>query len=58
MSLSASDRDLLRAYTLKVEDHLSDRTFNRFAKVFPTSGHDSLKMTKKRVRFLSGFMPV
>ena len=28
-SLAESDLDLLRVYTLKVEDHLSDHTFNR-----------------------------
>jgi Transposase family tnp2 len=57
-SLGASDHDLLRVYTLKVEDHLSDRTFNRFAKAFPTSGHDTLKVTKRRVRSLAGFQPI
>jgi hypothetical protein len=41
-----------------VEDHLSDRTFNRFAKAFPNSNQDSLKMVKKRVRSLAGFQPV
>jgi len=51
-SLAESDLDLLCAYTLKVEDHLSDRTFNRFAKTFPNSSHETLKMTKKRGRLL------
>ena len=41
-----------------MEDHLSDRTFNRFAKAFPNSSQDSLKMVKKRVRSLAGFQPV
>jgi hypothetical protein len=41
-----------------VEDHLSDRTFSRLAKVFPNASHDTLKMTKKRVRSLAGFAPV
>ena len=41
-----------------MEDHLSDRTFSRLAKVFPNASHDTLKMTKKRVRSLAGFAPV
>ena len=57
-SLGESDLGLLRIYTLKVEDHLSDRTFSRLAKVFPNASHDTLKMTKKRVRSLAGFGPV
>ena len=49
---------LLRSYTLKVEDHLLDRTFRQLAKAFPESSHDTLKMTKKLVRSLAGFQPV
>ena len=41
-----------------MEDNLSDRTFNRLSKAFPDSTLDSLKMVKKRVRFLSGFQTV
>jgi len=41
-----------------VEDHLSDRTYSRLAKAFPSSNQDSLKMVKKRVRSLAGFQPV
>jgi Transposase family tnp2 len=55
--LGESDLNLLRIYTLKVEDHLTDRTFNRLSKVFPNNSHNTLKMTKKHVRFLSGFQP-
>ena len=57
-SLAESDLDLLRPYVLKVEDHLSDRTFHQFAKTFPNTSHDTLKMTKKRVQSLAGFKPV
>lgn len=56
--LGESDLSMLRIYTLKVEDHLSDRTFNRLPKAFPNTSHDTLKMTKKRVRSLAGFRPV
>ena len=45
-------------YTLKVEDHLSDHTFNRLPKAFPNSNQDSLKMVKKHIQSLSGFQPV
>ena len=41
-----------------MEDHLSDRTFNRLAKAFPNSNQDSLKTVKKRVQSLAGFHPV
>ena len=57
-SLGESDLSLLRLYTLKVEDHLTECTFNRLSTVFPNNNQDSLKMIKKRVRFLSGFQPV
>ena len=57
-SLGQSDLKLLLGYTLKVEDHLSDRTFSRLAKAFPNLSQDSLKMVKKHVRSLAGFQPV
>ena len=41
-----------------MEEHLSDRTFNRLPKVFPNASLDTLKTTKKRVRSLAGFQPV
>jgi len=49
---------LLRSYTLKVEDHLSDRTFRRLAKTFPSDNHETLKMIKKRVQSLARFQLV
>ena len=57
-SLGESDLDLLCIYTLKVEDHLSEHTFNRLSKVFPNNNHNTLKMMKKCIQFLSGFQPV
>ena len=48
-SLGELDLKLLHEYTLKVEDHLSDRTFHQLAKAFPNSSQDSLKMKKKHV---------
>ena len=57
-SLRESDLNLLCAYTLKVEDHLSDGTFSWLAKGYLNSSHDILKMTKKRVQSLAGFRPI
>ena len=57
-SLGELDLDLLCIYTLKVEDHLSEHTFNRLSKVFPNNNHNTLKMMKKCIQFLSGFQPV
>jgi hypothetical protein len=56
--LDESDLTLLRAYALKVEDGLTDKTFNKLRYAFPQSPIDSLKNTEKRVQFLSGFQPV
>ena len=42
-------------YTLKVEDHLMERTFSQLSKVFPNMSQDTLQVIKKRVRALSGF---
>ena len=41
-----------------MEDHLSEHTFNRLSKVFPNNNHDTLKIMKKHIQFLSGFQPV
>lgn len=56
--MGESDLSILRVYTLKVENHLTEATFNKFPKAFPNGPHDSLKMTKKRVQSLSGFQPI
>ncbi|XP_006459584.1 hypothetical protein AGABI2DRAFT_177467 [Agaricus bisporus var. bisporus H97] len=52
-SLGDTDLSLLRKYVLKVEDHLTERTFERLAFAFPGASHSSLKITKKHVRLLS-----
>ncbi|KAF7761920.1 hypothetical protein Agabi119p4_9912 [Agaricus bisporus var. burnettii] len=57
-SLGEADIDLLLKFTLKVEDRLSDRTFARMERVFRQERQESLKMTKKRVRVLSGLQPI
>ncbi|XP_006457059.1 hypothetical protein AGABI2DRAFT_44714, partial [Agaricus bisporus var. bisporus H97] len=56
--LSEADLSLLRKYALKIEEHITERTFAKFACAFPSVHHDSLKITKKHVRYLSGFNPV
>ena len=53
--LDESDLTLLHAYTLKVEDRLMDKVFNKLRFAFPQSPIDSLKNMEKRVQFLSGF---
>jgi hypothetical protein len=52
------DLTLLRAYSLRVDDGITEKTFNKFRFVFPQAPIDSLKNTEKRVQFLSGFQPV
>jgi hypothetical protein len=56
--LDVVDLSLLRAYTLKVEDGLTDMTFNKLRLVFPESSVETLKNTMSRVRSLSGFEPI
>lgn len=50
--------EMLRSFTLKVEDHLSDRTYERIRHTFPNSNIGSFKSTKSRVEFLAAFKPV
>jgi hypothetical protein len=56
--LDESDLSLLRAYTLKVEDGLTDETFNKLRFAFPQASIDTLKNTEKHIQSLSGFQPV
>ena len=53
--LDESDLTLLHAYALKLEDHLTDKVFNKLCFAFPQSPIDTLKNTQKHVQFLSGF---
>ncbi|EKM79777.1 hypothetical protein AGABI1DRAFT_106151 [Agaricus bisporus var. burnettii JB137-S8] len=50
-SLGDTDLSLLRKYVLKVEDHLTERTFERLAFAFPGASHSSLKITKKHLLY-------
>ena len=55
---SDDDLDLLRAFTLKIEDHFTKRTFERLRRAFPNSNIRSFKAAKSRVEFLAAFKPV
>lgn len=56
--VTEADMSLLRAYTLKVEEHLTDKVFDRFRFAFKESNLNSVKSSKHRIAFLSGFEPV
>ncbi|KIY48834.1 hypothetical protein FISHEDRAFT_5933, partial [Fistulina hepatica ATCC 64428] len=56
--LSASDRATIRHFTLKVDRHLGDETFERLRTACPESNIDSWHNTKTRVAELAGFTPV
>jgi hypothetical protein len=56
--LDESDLSLLCAYSLKVEDGLTDKMFNKLRFAFPQALIDTLKNTKKCIQSLSGFRPV
>ena len=58
MILDESDLTLLHAYALKVEDGITDKTFNKLRYAFPQAPIESLKNTEKRVQYLSGFQPI
>ena len=56
--LSEKDVNLILKYTLKVEDHLMDKTFWWFKQTYPNEHHNTLKVMKKCIQFLSGFKPI
>jgi hypothetical protein len=45
--LDESDLTLLHAYTLKVEDGITNTTLNKFRFAFPQAPLDSIKSTEK-----------
>ena len=56
--LDESDLTLLCAYTFKVEDGITNATFNQFCFAFPQAPLNSIKSTEKCMEFLSGLQPV
>lgn len=55
--LSDRDEDILRAFSLFVDDHLTTRTFANLSSTFPKHEVPTLDETRARVAFLSGFKP-
>lgn len=49
---------LLRAFALKIEDTLTDSTFNKFRLAFPESQLKTFEDAKARIEALAGFRPV
>ncbi|KAJ2932968.1 hypothetical protein H1R20_g4108, partial [Candolleomyces eurysporus] len=56
--LTDEDIALLRAFSLKVEDNLSDATFDKFRYAFPESDLGTYKAAKAKIQYLAGFKPV
>ena len=51
--LTDEDLDVLRAFTFKTEENLSDKTFERMRHTFPKLSLDSFKITRSRAHFLA-----
>ena len=49
---------MVRAYAFKVQDHLSDSSFEKFPYVFPTVELPSVRQTRRRMEHLAGFKTV
>lgn len=56
-SLNDDDLQLLRAFSLKTQDYLSESTFNKLQYTFPRSGLCNLRRARRRIECLSGFKP-
>ena len=56
--LGKDNISILRSFALKLDDNLSDRTYAKFRFAFPDAQIESLKLTKKLVIQLSGFLSV
>ncbi|PPR00971.1 hypothetical protein CVT24_000267 [Panaeolus cyanescens] len=54
-ALDEANLAFLRPYILKVEQHLTEKTFSYLPQVFPKSAHSTLKQSKKHVGQLSRF---
>ena len=56
--LSEDDLDTVRAFALKVKDHLSDKTYERFPYAFPRHSLPSARQSRRRMEQLAGFKTV
>ena len=55
--LSKSDMSILRAYSFKVNEHITDKAFAKIPHAFPSDPVPSIDICKSRVQFLSGLKP-
>ena len=56
--LAEEDINLLKAASLKVQDYLSEATFDKFRVTFATPGLCSSQQARRRIDFLAEFKPV
>jgi hypothetical protein len=49
---------ILRAYTFKVDEHLTDEAFAKIPSAFPKESVPTVKICRTRLQVLSGFKPV
>ncbi|PPQ82425.1 hypothetical protein CVT26_013426 [Gymnopilus dilepis] len=56
--LTEEDLKVLRAFSFKVDENISQKTFERMRETFPELELDSFKLTKSRMQFLAAFKPV
>jgi hypothetical protein len=56
--LNERDISILRAYTFKVGEHITDKAFAKIPLAFPKEPTPSVKVCRARLQALSGFKPV
>jgi hypothetical protein len=56
--LTARDMSILRAYTFKVDEHISDKAFAKIPHTFPKEPVPTVKVCKARLQALSGLKPI
>jgi hypothetical protein len=56
--LTSEDLDMLRAFALKTDEHLTEKAFSKMRFAFPSANLDSWKTIRSRVSFLAGLKPV
>jgi len=56
--LTERDMSILRAYTFKVDSHLTDDAFAKIPFAFPKENVPTIKVCRSRLQALSGFKPV
>lgn len=56
--LAEEDLNMVHGFALKVQDHLSDRTFEKFPLAFPSVSLPTPRQTRHRLENLAGFKTV